>query len=87
MIGAKIILQAVEEPIRQMSKNAGLSPDLIIDKVFNCEIGEGYDFIKNEIIELSNSGIIDPVKVTRCALENANSVASTLITSGHAIVS
>jgi len=69
-----------------MAKNAGLSADLIVDKVFSCNDGEGYDFMTNEVKELTNSGIIDPAKVTRCALENATSVASTLITTNYAIV-
>ena len=85
-IGARIIIEAVEEPLRQMAKNAGLSADLIVDKVFSCNDGEGYDFMTNEVKELTNSGIIDPAKVTRCALENATSVASTLITTNYAIV-
>jgi chaperonin GroEL len=70
-----------------MAINAGLSPDLIVNQVINSNKGEGYDFMTNEVKELTNSGIIDPAKVTRCALENAVSVASTLLTTGHAIVS
>ena len=86
-IGVDIIFEAIEEPLRQMAVNAGLSPDLIIAQVNSSNIGEGYDFMDNTVKELTKSGIIDPVKVTRCALENAVSVASTLITTGHAIVS
>ena len=87
IVGAKIVLQAIESPVRQMAKNAGLSPDLIVKEVLTCNENEGYDFVTNEIKTLTKSGIIDPVKVTRCALQNAVSVSSTLLTSGHAIVS
>jgi chaperonin GroEL len=87
LIGAKIIFEAVESPLRQMATNAGLSPDLIVNSVHSCDQGYGYNFMTNEITELSKHGVVDPVKVTRCALETAVSVASTLLTSGHAIVS
>ena len=86
-LGRDIILDAVREPLRQMATNAGLSPDLIVNEVINSNEGEGYDFMTNEVKELSSFGIIDPTKVTRCAIENAVSVASTLLTTGHAIVS
>ena len=86
-IGVKIIVEAVEEPLRQMAINAGMSPDLVVAEVrgqeeYNC----GMNFMNGEIVNLSEEGIIDPVKVTRCALENAVSVASTIITTSHAIV-
>ena len=85
-IGAKIILEACEAPIRQMCLNAGESPDLIVRSILESDKGEGYNFMSSKIVNMLDSGIIDPVKVTRCALENAVSVASTLITTGHAIV-
>jgi len=84
--GADIIIEAVREPLRQMATNAGLSPDLIVNEVFSANEGEGYDFMDNAVKELSTAGIIDPVKVTRCALENAVSVASTLLTTNYAVV-
>jgi len=86
-LGAKIILDSTEEPLRQMAINAGESPDLIVKKVKDSNEHEGYDFMQNKIVSLLDEGVIDPVKVTRCALENATSVASTLITTGHAIIS
>ena len=86
-LGRDIILDAVQEPLRQMATNAGLSPDLIVDKVISADEGYGYDFMTNEVKQLSNTGILDPAKVTRCAIENAVSVASTLLTTGYAIVS
>ena len=86
-IGAKIILDAVEEPLRQMAINAGKSPDLIVDRVRHLEVNCGYNFMNDSEVNMLKEGIIDPVKVTRCALQNAVSVASTLITTSHAIVS
>ncbi len=86
-IGAKIILEAIEEPLRQMAKNADKSPDLIVDKVRHADVEKGYNFLSGGLVNMLEEGIIDPVKVTRCALQNAVSVASTLITTSHAIVS
>jgi len=86
-LGAKIILEAIEEPLRQMAKNADNSPDLIVNKVRHSEDEKGYNFMTGELVNMLETGIIDPVKVTRCALQNAVSVASTLITTSHAIVS
>ena len=86
-IGAKIILDAVEEPLRQMAKNAGKSPDLIVDRVRHLSGNKGYNFMTDDVTDMLDSGIVDPAKVTRCALQNAVSVASTLITTSHAIVS
>ena len=86
--GVSVILEAVQEPIRQMAINAGLSPDIVVDKIKNLEDESyGMNFMNGEIVNLLEMGIIDPVKVTRCALENAVSVASTIITTSHAIVS
>jgi len=86
-IGAKVVLDAVEEPLRQMAINAGISPDLIVQRVGMLEVNCGYNFMTNKDVNMFDSGIIDPAKVTRCALQNAVSVASTLITTSHAIVS
>ena len=86
-IGIKIITDAIEEPLRQMAKNAGKSPDIIVDMAIHQDDGWGYNFLTDEPVNMYEAGIIDPVKVTRCALQNAVSVASTLITTSHAIVS
>ena len=86
-IGAKIICEAVEEPLRQMAKNAGKSPDIVANMVLSHEGAWGFNFLTDEPVNMLSAGIIDPVKVTRCALQNAVSVASTLITTSHAIVS
>ena len=86
-LGAKIVLEAVEEPIRQMALNAGLSPDIVVQQVRESStFNHGMNFLTGDIINLLDNGIIDPVKVTKCALQNAVSVASTIITTSHAIV-
>ena len=85
-LGIKIIQQSMKEPLRQMSLNAGESPDLIINLVENEADGHGYDFNINKMTNMIHAGIIDPARVTRCALQNAVSVAGTLITSNYAIV-
>ena len=83
-----IVIEAVEEPIRQMAKNSGMSPDLVMLQVRETTPdNHGIDFLTGDIVNLFDSGIIDPVKVTKCALQNAVSVASTIITTSHAIVS
>jgi len=85
-LGAKIILKAVEDPLRQMALNAGNKPDVILEKAFSAKEGEGFDLATGEIVNLMEKGIIDPVKVTRCALQNAASAIGTLITTSHAII-
>jgi len=85
-LGANIIFEAVKEPLRQMALNAGESPDLILSKVLTSDKNNGWDFTKNKLVNMLDAGIIDPVKVTRCALQNAASVASTLIMTNFAII-
>ena len=85
-LGVKIVQQAIKEPLRQMCKNAGESPDLILDQVQMEDVNYGYDFVSGVVVDVMCSGIIDPARVTRCALQNAVSVAGTLITSNYAIV-
>ena len=86
-LGVAIVLEAVKEPLRQMAINAGESPDLILSEVEASSKNNGWNFATNELVNMLDAGIIDPVKVTRCALQNAASVASTLITTNYAIVS
>ncbi len=86
MLGFQIVLDACEAPLRQMCLNAGESADIIVNRVKGSEKNYGYNFITGEIENFFETGIIDPVKVTISALENATSVASTLITTNHAIV-
>ena len=84
--GAVIIRAACEAPIRQMALNAGVSPDIIVAQVLDAEIAEGWDFRTNTLCNMIEKGIIDPVKVTRTALQNATSCAGTLITTNFGII-
>jgi len=84
-IGAKIIKESLAGPLRQMAKNASLSPDLIVRDVRRSK-NKGWDFKDNKLACMMSTGIIDPAKVTRIALQSAVSVASTLITTKNAIV-
>jgi len=85
-LGLEVIKVAAKEPIRQMAKNAGLSPDLIVAQVLDLEDGQGYNFATDEIVDMYAAGILDPTKVTKSALRNAVSAAGTLITTNHAII-
>jgi len=84
--GASVISIACREPLRQMALNANASPDIIIDQVLNARKNYGWNFRNGELVNLFKSGIIDPVKVTRTALQNAASCAGTLITTNHGII-
>ena len=79
-IGAKIIRKALEEPLRQIAVNAGLEGAVIVQNVINADPEVGFDAYKEEYVNMIDAGIIDPAKVTRSALQNATSVASTLLT-------
>ncbi len=79
--GVKIVLKAVEEPIRQIALNAGMEGSVIIDKIRTSgKVGYGYDFAKDTYGDMISSGIVDPTKVTRSALQNAASVAAMVLT-------
>ncbi len=78
--GAKIVLKALESPLFHIAANAGLEGNVIINKVMESEKGMGFDVLKEEYVDMVEAGILDPVKVTRSALQNATSVASTLLT-------
>ncbi len=78
--GANIILKALEAPLKTIAQNAGLEGSVIINKVRESEPGNGFDALKEEYVDMVASGILDPAKVTRSALQNATSVASTLLT-------
>ncbi len=79
--GAQIILKALEEPVKQIAVNAGVDGGVVIDKILTKnKVGYGYDALKNEYVDMVAKGIIDPTKVTRSALQNAASVAATLLT-------
>ncbi|MGN0345095.1 MAG: chaperonin GroEL [Lachnospiraceae bacterium] len=78
--GANVILKALESPLYYIADNAGLEGSVIINKVRESEVGIGYDATAEEYVDMVKAGILDPVKVTRSALQNATSVASTLLT-------
>ena len=79
--GAKIVLKALEEPMRQIAANAGLDGSVIIDKIKRSrKVGYGFDAYKEEYVEMIPSGIVDPTKVTRSALQNAASAAAMVLT-------
>ena len=85
-LGSEIIRKSLVGPAHQMAANAGESPDLIVQQILDSEKDCGWDFNSNRITNMLEDGIIDPAKVTRNALQNAVSVASTLLTTNYAIV-
>ncbi len=78
--GVQIVLKALEEPAWQIAKNAGLEGSVIVDRIKSCDAGKGYNALTEEYADMIASGIVDPVKVTRSALQNAASVASMVLT-------
>jgi chaperonin GroEL len=78
--GVQIIVKALEEPVRQIAANAGLEGSVIVDKIKNSKPGIGFDFLKEEYVDMISAGIVDPTKVTRSALQNAASVAAMVLT-------
>ena len=79
-LGAKIVLKALEEPVKQIAINAGLEGAVILEKVKTSEPGIGFDGRKEEYVDMKKAGIVDPTKVTRSALQNAASIASMILT-------
>ncbi len=78
--GANVVLKALESPLYQIAANAGLEGAVIVNKVKESPVGIGFDVLKEEYVDMIDAGIIDPAKVTRSALQNATSVASTFLT-------
>ena len=78
--GVQIVLKALEEPVKQIAKNAGLEGSVIVDKVKSLKKGLGYNALTGEYVDMIKTGIVDPAKVTRSALQNAASVASMVLT-------
>lgn len=78
--GANIVLKALTAPLFHIAFNAGMEGSVIINKVSECNVGTGFDVLKEEYVDMVAAGILDPAKVTRSALQNATSVASTLLT-------
>ena len=79
-LGAKIVCSALEEPVKQIARNAGLEPAVILEKVKLSSEGFGFDAAKEEYVDMKKVGIVDPTKVTRSALQNAESIASMILT-------
>lgn len=81
-VGAEIVLKALEQPVRQIAKNSGVDGGVVVNEILKNidQKAFGYDALKNEFVDMIESGIIDPTKVTRSALQNAASVAATLLT-------
>ncbi len=78
--GINIVIKALEEPVKQIAKNAGLEGAVIVNKVMSLEKGMGYNALTDEYVDMISAGIVDPVKVTRSALQNAASVAAMVLT-------
>ena len=78
--GRNIVLRALEEPVRQIAHNAGYEGSIVIDRLKNAELGTGFNAATGEWVNMIEAGIIDPVKVSRSALQNAASVASLILT-------
>ena len=79
-LGAEIVLKALEEPVKQIARNAGLEPAVILEGVKKADKGFGFDADKEEYVEMKKAGIVDPTKVTRSALQNAASIAAMVLT-------
>lgn len=84
--GGEIILEACKEPFKTMCRNAGLSEDVELNKVYGLDGTKGIDISTGDAVDMVEQGIIDPLKVTKCALKNAASAASTLLTTNFAII-
>ena len=79
-LGAKIVLKALEAPVKQIATNAGLEGAVILEKVKSSAPGIGFNAAKEEYVDMKKAGIVDPTKVTRSALQNAASIASMILT-------
>ena len=79
-IGAKTVLRALEEPVRQIAFNAGIEGSVVVNNIKSSEVGIGYNALTEEYMDMLKNGIVDPTKVTRSALQNAASVASMILT-------
>ena len=84
--GARVVLKSLESPLFHIVGNAGLEGAVIIDKVRSSEVGIGFDALKEEYVNMVEAGIIDPAKVTRSALQNATSIASSFLTTEACVV-
>ena len=85
-IGVKVVLKALEEPVKQIALNAGLEGNVILENIRKNELGIGFDVLSEKYVDMKKEGIIDPTKVTKSALQNAGSVASMILTTESIIV-
>ena len=87
-IGAEIIIKALEAPVRQIAKNSGVDGGVVVNNILEnlSQSADGYDALSGKYVDMLSSGIIDPTKVTRSALQNAASVAATLLTTEALVV-
>jgi chaperonin GroEL len=83
--GAEIVLRALESPLRKIVENAGLEGSVVVNKVKESAVGVGYNALTGEYVDMVKDGILDPAKVTRTAIQNATSVASTFLTTEAAV--
>lgn len=83
--GVNIIIRALEEPVRQIAKNAGVDGSVVIERLKNSEGGVGFNAVTGDLVDMLDAGIIDPTKVTRSALQNASSVSALLLTTEAAV--
>ena len=79
-LGAEIVIKALEEPVKQIARNAGLEPAVILENVKKSSVGFGFDAEKEQYVDMKKAGIVDPTKVTRSALQNAASIAAMVLT-------
>jgi len=80
VIGVNIVRKALEDPLRWIANNAGLEGSVVVEKVKTLKKGTGFDALTEDYVDMVKAGIVDPVKVTRSALENAGSIAGMLLT-------
>jgi chaperonin GroEL len=85
-IGQKILVEAMREPFKTIAENCGLNAEYLLENQKRSKWRKGVNFVNGETVDMIETGIIDPAKVTRCALENAVSAASTLLTTSHAVI-
>ncbi len=85
-VGAMVVVNSLDSPIKQILENAGLESAVILDKIKNLKDGEGYDVLSEKFVDMKIAGILDPTMVTKCALQNAASIASMILTTEVMVV-
>ena len=85
-VGVNIVRRALEEPLRQIAQNAGLEGSVVVQMVKSLPAGQGLNALTEEYVDLVAAGIVDPVKVTRSALQNASSIAGMILSTNSLIV-